>query len=340
MTYRDKNGFSETINISSNIKANKKTIIAKFDLKDILFILIAGVIGIGVLSVMLVTLSIRNMFLLLIVLALFEVPIVTVGFLKLHDIPVLDYIKMKNKSDNKSYRKQILKKKVNKGDKYILPFVVIYEPNFNRLEQIMSDLHKLLHYKKAMLKIMFDKIFLIIETREEFDIIYNDLFDYLRLNKDIKYISNDDVKNYETYIKSLKFIDKKYSKKQIKNINQFKGKINKFKTTDFKNDKFVSITNDIIANKQIEFIKVIKFILYKHPFDINVFNELKEYCNITSHIVVDAEEVKFSDLNFIDTFIDITSSGETCEPALAMAGLDAKVKEILDKHNILYKEIS
>ena len=124
MTYRDKNEFTETINISSNIRDNKNTIIGKFDLKDILFILIAGVVGIGVLSVMLVALSIRNMFLILIVLALFEVPIVTLGFLKLHNIPVLDYIKMKNKSDNKSYRKQILKKIKSKADKYLLTICI------------------------------------------------------------------------------------------------------------------------------------------------------------------------------------------------------------------------
>ena len=52
MTYRDKNEFTETINISSNIRDNKNTIIGKFDLKDILFILIAGVVGIGVLSIL------------------------------------------------------------------------------------------------------------------------------------------------------------------------------------------------------------------------------------------------------------------------------------------------
>ena len=184
MNYRDKTEFKETINISSNIKDNKNTIIGKFDLKDILFILIAGVVGIGVLSVLLVVLSIRNMFLILIVLALFEVPIVTLGFLKLHNIPVLDYIKMKNKSDNKSYRKQMLKKKKSKVDKYIL--TICLSDDLVRLEQVMNDLYAIIQYKNIEVKIIFNNIYLTIEVEDLSKVLYAKLFDYLRINKDIK----------------------------------------------------------------------------------------------------------------------------------------------------------
>ena len=367
MTYKDKNEFTETINISSNIKDNKNTIIGKFDLKDIFFILVAGIVGIGVLSVLLVVLLIRNMFLILLVLALFEVPIVTLGFLKLHNIPVLDYIKMKNKSDNKSYRKQILKKKRSKSDKYILTICIenvganvgLVGANacgaLNRLEQVVNDLYTIIPYKNIQLKILFNKLYLSIEVEDLSKVKYEKLLDYLRTNKHIKYISNEDINNYETYVNSLKFVDKKYGKKQNKSKATLKiklGKLSKVKETKIKNDY---LTNRIIDNKDAEFIKVYKFLLYKSPFDINILNELKEFCNITSHISVnnhDANNIKrkicLSELSFIDTFIDITSRNETklnvraklCEPAFTLGEMEEKVKQILDKHHILYKEIN
>lgn len=362
MTYRDKNEFTETINISSNIRDNKNTIIGKFDLKDILFILIAGVVGIAVLSVLLVALSIRNMFLILIVLALFEVPIVTLGFLKLHNIPVLDYIKMKNKSDNKSYRKQILKKIKSKADKYVVTICIVderarivrpygvaygthpysmgelYEPQYNGLEQVMNDLYTNMSYKNIELKILFSRVYLTIEVEDLSKVHYDKLFDYLRINKDIKYISNVDISNFGIYINSLKFLDKKYNKKQKKNIYVLKTKLSKLKKFEETKDRYDYLTNRIIDIKDNEFTKVYKFLLYESPFDVNIFDELKGFCNITSHIKVeipkDKNVIDFTDLSFVDTFIDMIGTKEEINSNTT------KVKEILDKHHILYKEIS
>lgn len=362
MTYRDKNEFTETINISSNIRDNKNTIIGKFDLKDILFILIAGVVGIGVLSVMLVALSIRNMFLILIVLALFEVPIVTLGFLKLHNIPVLDYIKMKNKSDNKSYRKQILKKIKSKADKYVVTICIVderariarpygvaygthpysmgelYEPQYNGLEQVMNDLYTIMPYKNIELKILFSKVYLTIEVEDLSKVLYDKLFDYLRINKDIEYISNVDISNFGIYINSLKFLDKKYGKKQSKHISELKTKLSKLKKAEEIKYRYDYLTNRIIDIKDNEFTKVYKFLLYESPFDVNIFNELKGFCNITSHIKVeipkDKNVIDFTDLSFVDTFIDMIGTKEEINSNTT------KVKEILDKHHILYKEIN
>lgn len=330
MTYRDKNEFSETINISSNIKDNKKTIIGRFDLKDILFILIAGVVGIGVLSVLLVVLSVRNMFVILLVLALFEVPIVTLGFLKLHNIPVLDYIKMKNKSDNKSYRKQIVRRKESKVDKYILGFAV----NFSQLEEVANTLHKFIPYENICLKIEFNKVFLVVEVKESFNINYEGLFNYLIPSNTIKFISYEDIKNYETYINSLKFTNKKYNKKFINTINRNKERLKKLKSADVKGNNCINITNDILSNKEIEYLRVIKIILYKAPFDINIFDKLKDYCSITSHISVKSDTIEFGKLSFVNTFLSIDGNEEEIAKKLI------KVCEILDENHILYKEIN
>ena len=330
MIYKGKNEFSETINISSNIKDNKNTIIGRFDLKDILFILIAGVVGIGVLSVLLVVLSIRNMFVILLVLALFEVPIVTLGFLKLHNIPVLDYIKMKNKSDNKSYRKQIVRRKESKVDKYILGFAV----KFCQIEETVNTLHKFIPYENIGLKIEFNKVFLVVEVKESFNINYEGLFNYLIPSNTIKFISYEDIKNYETYINSLKFTNKKYSKKFINTINRNKEKLKKLKSADVKGNNCINITNDILSNKEIEYLRVIKIILYKAPFDINIFDKLKDYCSITSHISVKSDTIEFGKLSFVNTFLSIDGNEEEIAKKLI------KVCEILDENLILYKEIN
>ena len=117
-----------------------------------------------------------------------------------------------------------------------------------------------------------------------------------------------------------------------------KTKLCRLKKAEETKDRYDYLTNRIIDAKDNEFTKVYKFLLYKSPFDVNIFNELKGFCNITSHIKVempnDKNVIYFTDLSFVDTFIDITGTKEEINSN------SKKVKEILDKHHILYKEIS
>ena len=327
---KNENTFDGTINISSNIKDNKNTIIGKFDLKDIFFILIAGIVGILILSLMLAIFSIRNMFLIFIVLAIFEVPIVTLGFFKIYNIPIIDYIKMKSKSDNKSYRKQIRKRKKGKEDTFILTICIDY--SLDRLEQVMNEFQTITPYINVEIKIQFNLIFLTIEVENLSDVLYDKLFDYFIFNRDIRYISMDDIKNYETYIKSLKFVDKKYGKKQNKEIRDIRLRLLKLKKIDETNARYEYLTNRIIDIKDTELIKVYKFTLYKIPFDLRVFDELKSICSITIYVIKDSD--KLLDLSYINTFVDITGTSDEIETKCI------EIKDILNKHHILYKEIS
>ena len=350
------NEFDGTINISSNIKDNKNTIIGKFDLRELLFFLIAGVVGIIVLSILIGLLAIKSIFIVFVVLAIIEIPIRTLGFLKLYNIPAVDYIKMKAKSDNSTYRKQVHKVKKDKNDKYLMTFVVEY--NFEELEEVINKIHSFISFKKIELKIMFNMIYLIIDVREDFDIDYSNFFDYLRVSKDIKYISYEDTKNYETYIKSLKFIDKNYAKKQLKEINKTKEQLDKIKPFKECNGRYNYLTNRIIESKENEFIKVYKFILYEAPLDLNVFNELKDICDITIHIDIVGDEndkISLTNLNYVNTFISIgacrtrpyddvgvrkTHLYDAVGASYASpSDLDSKVKDMLGKYQILYKEI-
>ena len=185
---------------------------------------------------------------------------------------------------------------------------------------------------------MFNKIYLTIEVEDLSKVHYDKLFDYLRINKDIKYISNVDISNFGIYINSLKFLDKKYNKKQKKNIYELKTKLSKLKKFEETKDRYDYLTNRIIDIKDNEFTKVYKFLLYESPFDVNIFDELKGFCNITSHIKVeipkDKNVIDFTDLSFVDTFIDMIGTKEEINSNTI------KVKEILDKHHILYKEIN
>ncbi len=365
------NEFDGTINISSNIKDNKNTIIGKFDLRDLLFILVAGVVGIIALSILIAVFAIKSIFIVFIVLAIIEIPIITLGFLKLYNIPAIDYIKMKTKSDNSVYRKQVHRIKKDKNDKYLMIFAVEY--NIEKLEEIINKLHNFISFKNVELKIMFKMIYLIIDVREDFDIDYSEFFDYLRVNKDILYISNIDITNYEIYINSLKFLNKNYTKKQLKDIKRIREKIIKLKLLEEGNERYDYLTNRVIESKDKEYIKVYKFILYESPFDLSLFNELKDICQITIHtnVVIDKEtnSIQLSNLNYINTFIYIIGSDTDFAMAdtdFAMAdtdfvgantafvgantafvgadiirpnGYDKKVKEILNKYQILYKEI-
>ena len=117
-----------------------------------------------------------------------------------------------------------------------------------------------------------------------------------------------------------------------------KTKLSKLKKVEETKDRYEYLTNRIIDIKNKELIKVYKFLLYESPFGISIFNELKGFCNITSHIKVDIPQAKniidFTDLSFVDTFIAITGTQEEVNSN------NVKVKEILAKHHILYKEIS
>ena len=151
------NEFDGMINISSNIRDNKNAIIGNFDLQDILFILVAGVIGILMLSFVLVVLSIRNIILIFILLAVVEIPIVTLGFFKIYNMKIIDYIKVKLKSDNKSYRRQIRGIKNKNSEKFI--FVIsISDIPLVEFEKVINDLYKIVHFKNIELKILFKNL--------------------------------------------------------------------------------------------------------------------------------------------------------------------------------------
>ena len=67
-------------------------------------------------------------------------------------------------------------------------------------------------------------------------------------------------------------------------------------------------------------------------YTLRVFDELKSICSITIYVIKDSD--KLLDLSYINTFVDITGASDEIETKCI------EIKDILNKHHILYKEIS
>lgn len=345
MIDKKESSFDGSINISSNIKANKNTVIGKFDFKDLLIILIASIVGIIIISVLVVLLSLTNLFLIFIILAIFEVPIITIGFMNIYNMKLIDYLKMIDKSSNKAYRKQI-RRKVNIGNKkqnkdinyYIIPLVINeydFKTILEKISDIIFELKKYLNIENQYeIKTFGKKTILLVKTKESPFVDYIGLFRFLRKNKSTQFISNEDIKLYKLYLSSLKFDSKKYNKKQIEYFSKEKAKLSHINIKGSSNDKYYDLTKDILEYKDNEYIKVFEIVLYKYPFDIDVLDKLKEYSDITIHIDLKDEKFSIDNINFNDTFIVFTGSKEDVDEKSKL------VSDILKKERIIYKEIN
>ena len=342
MDYKDENRFDEVINISSNIRANKNAIIGRFDVRDLMFILIAILVGISLISILLILLSVKNIFVVLLFLSVFEIPILSLGFLKVYNIPMLDYIKMKLKSDNSVYRRQSARKAENTKEKYLIVYSMeLNSPDslsttFSKLEEALNKLHKSIPFKNFMIKIMLHKLFIVIDIRNNFNVDYKGFLRFMRIDSPFNYVSIDGIKNYEIWISTLKFIDKKYNRQQIKKININKEKIKKLENINSNPEKSVNITNDLKNLQDYEYIKILKIVLYKYPFNIEcliALNTLGAACSLTSYFSVVEDKIYINKLDFTNTFINFAGSKEEIENAYG------KAASILALYNIMAKEI-
>ena len=250
---------------------------------------------------------------------------------------LIDYIKMIDKSDNKPYRRQTIRRKQDK-DYYIIPLVLTNEDIGSALkdiELVLVELKKYIRFENQYeIKIFNKSIILLKKIKESKFVDYAGLFRFLRENRYIKYISNDDIKIYSLYLSSLIFIDKKYNKQQLEVFRKEKLKLSRIRPKDLSNEKYYSLTNEIIDKRDNEYLKVLKIVLYKYPFNIDILNKIKEFCDITIYIDLKDEKFSVENINYIDTFILFTGSKEN---------IDVKTKlvlEILNKANIIYKEIN
>ena len=175
---------------------------------------------------------------------------------------------------------------------------------------------------------------LLVKTKESPFVDYRGLFRYLSDNKNIQFISNEDINIYTLFLNSLKFDNKNYNKKQIDIFSKEKVKLSSINIKGSSNDKYYNLIKDILEYKDNEYIRVFKFVLYKYPFDIDVLDKIKEHSDITIHIDIKDEKFSIDNINFIDTFIVLTGNKEDIDEKSKLISI------ILKKEDIIYKEIN
>lgn len=332
--HKNNEEFDEIVHISSNIKANKRTIIGKFDLRDLIFLMLAGIIGILVLTVVVYIFGIKNIIIILPILSIFEIPIITLGFMKTYNMSYIDYLKLKDKSNNSSYRNQTIRRKRDKGDK----FLVTIECPIDKISSTVNDLYKIIKFNNIQIKLINNISFITFEIRDKEiidkleEILYKELYEYLSINKDIKYVGINDIKNYEKFLKPIKLLNKKYDKKSIEGIGKAKKIISNIKTIDIKNNRYSNLTNILIDNYKKEFMAVYKIILYKQPFNFEIIKLLTNISELTIYANA-TENFNINDISYVNTYILIIGSEKEINRK------KTEVINVLTTNNVLYKEM-
>lgn len=326
--------FDETVNISSNIKANKRTIIGKFDLKDLIFLMIAFIVGILVLTVVVYIFGVKNIMIILPILSIFEIPIITVGFMKIYNMSYIDYLNLKDKSNNSIYRNQTIKRKKNKNAK----FLITIECPIDNINTIVNDLKKILKFNYIQIKIIKNTTFITFEIRDKEiidkleEILFKQVYDYIKKSSGLKYLGINDIKLYEKFLRPIKYLNQKYDKKRIKIIENEKKEIDNIKTVDIKNSKYSQLTNILIENYKKEYMVVYKIILYEYPIDFEKIRFLTNISEVTIYTKVD-DNFNTNNINLINSYILVVGNKEEVEIKIT------EIKKMLYSNNILYKEI-
>ena len=251
--------FYGTININSNIKNNKKTIIGNFDLKDLLFILLGILVGLMSMTIMFFIIGINSIFICIIVIALVEIPIITIGFRKVNEIPYLDYIIMNDKSNNTKIR-SLVKRKNNKKEKYILSykFNIENEDLISSIDIKLKELRNIFNNNIVQVKIGSFGVYLTISITDEKNVNY-EMFIHSYINdKELKGMGIDDINNYNKII---------------------------FDSIIYNGNKANNNTDK--KNLNHNYIIVFKIKLYRDPFDYKFIEEILQFAEVTKYYYED-----------------------------------------------------
>lgn len=260
-----KDEFDGIISISSDIRKNKHALIGKFDVKDIVFIGIAVVAWL-ILSMIFIIFANEDMIpIYTIILLAVILPIMYIGFKKKLDMPMLDYMLMKNKSSNKRSRSQIdigksiSNKTTNK--KYIVSLEIIGN-------SVFVDDDKLIENKIEDLKALFDV--------KRIQVVYSE---HLFLNLEV--ILDDEF----CIIPIYNYFKQENNKKKVKirsidEILDFDSKL--IVNNDSKKKKLYKCSND--STKDADITKVFKIMLYKGNVDYNYIMHVRELGMIIQYV--------------------------------------------------------
>ena len=213
---------------------------------------------------------------------------------KKNDMPMLDYIMMNRKSNNRAIRTQANINRKNNYPNTFVSFELVNNGSISDEDLINIKIRELSEiFDVRLTQLVFsDKIFInmSVSLTEDFSII--PIYNYLKSNKNIKARKKDDI---------LKFNETIYNIKPNKKIRKCKNKGNltkkSLKCKLFRGSHKVK---DIDVNENNNISKVYKVMLYIDKIDYGYINELRRI----AIVVKDANNKDY------DTFICINGNEE------------------------------
>ena len=211
--------FNGQINISRDLRKNKQVVIGKYDLTDIIFLLLGFFVAIIVAYFLgFSPFKVMDEFLAIIIAIFPMLLIISLGFKRTAGIRQFNYLIMKSIDKKSRVRFNRMFDKTQIGERFIAGFLV-------DRKYVNKYINKFLSYENtSLLSVRYvkdnetnkNKIIFLLDLRyENCDDIFIDLMEKFSLNKEIKVLSKNDLLNLQNEI------DKKFGKTSDKN-NEYK----------------------------------------------------------------------------------------------------------------------
>ena len=223
------NSFNGQINISRDLRQNKQTVLGKYDLTDIMF-LVFGV-GTAITFAYLVgfLLKITDEFVAIIISLIPMILIISFGFRRVAGIRQFNYTRMKMINKKTRFRLNRINDKTQIGEKYLIGFEIDIKYIGKYIDKFLNydnlNLLQLRYIKDIAAK---DKVHIILDMRyKKQESIMEDVVNKFFLNKEIKALSVEDIYRLDEKISLShdKYIVYMLNLYDIKILNHFIDKV-------------------------------------------------------------------------------------------------------------------
>lgn len=275
------NNFNGQINISRDLRKNKQVVIGKYDLTDIIFLLLGFGVAIIVSYVLgFSPLKVVDEFTAILISIFPMLLIISLGFKRTAGIRQFNFIRMKQIDKKSRVRFNRRFDNTQKGDKFIAGFLV-------DRKYVNKYINKFLSYDNlSLLQVRWIKdietnknsIYFLLDLRyENYDDVFIDLMDKFSFNKELIGLSHEELNNLQKDI-DMRFENKKQTidTNILRNLNilkLFNKNANNTKET-IKNENNIS---DRYKDKKYK-------IHMLNIYDIKVYNKfintVKRYCDV------------------------------------------------------------
>ena len=287
------NNFNGQIQVSRDLRKNKQVVIGKYDLTDIIFLLLGFLVAIIISYILgFSPLKVVDEFSAIIISIFPMVLILSIGFRRTAGIRQFNYIRMKQLDKKSRVRFNRQFDKTQTGEKFIAGFLV-------DRKYVNKYINKFMQYENiSLLSVRYikdidtkkNKIYLLLDLRyKRDDDIFIDLMEKFSFNKELIGLSYDDLNNLQNDI-DMKF-DNRNNKEFIENpiIQRLFKKYNRKEVE-------VNAQNDKCKDK---IYKVYMLNLYDNKTYKKFINIVKRYTDVICYFKRDGKK------KFVNTFLVI-----------------------------------